>query len=100
MRANKNKSKVGRIDQENKINPPFAVTGATGQPLTWRYEVAMHKEDEEEFFGIVEAYYEGEHFVGETENFIHPIGETLTELKSELEMMLRAVDGASGTVKF
>ena len=69
--------------------------------MTWNYRVACKKLEvkidlsndvyEEDCFGIVEAYYndQGEIYAT-TERFIEPYGETLEELKRNLETIQKA----------
>lgn len=62
--------------------------------MTWNHRVVKVTEGDELFYGIHEAYYhkgEGEPYAW-TDEPVAPIGETLDELRIELERMLAALD--------
>lgn len=50
-----------------------------------------HEPSKQYFYGIVEVYYQGEAIVGWTQEFMKADGETLAELKEDLERYLRAL---------
>lgn len=65
-----------------------------GVNMTWNYRVYKCKEKEEEYYAIHEAYYapykEEPHSY--TVDPVAPMGNTLEELRSDLQMMLAALD--------
>ena len=64
--------------------------------MTWNYRV-VHKDvkgcdDDDAVFAIHEAYYTDEEAPGITLRPVAPIGNTLEELRAELQHMLTALD--------
>jgi len=64
--------------------------------MTWNYRVLKHVTETEEFYQIHEVYYHGDTYVIDiyacTEEASSPYGETVEELKENLEMYMEAFD--------
>lgn len=58
--------------------------------MTWNHRVMKHEEDGVTLYTIREVFYEDDGGISWTAEPIHPQGETLGELQSEVEMMLTA----------
>lgn len=62
----------------------------------WNYRIMRryHEESETETFHIHEVYYSDDHKIEAwTASEIAPMGETLSELKEDIEFMAKALDG-------
>ena len=60
--------------------------------MTWNYRVVRRIVGGEVTFGIHEVYYDGDRPKTTTECPIDPYGETLEELKDDLDRMREALD--------
>jgi hypothetical protein len=61
---------------------------------TWNYRVIRHhdKKTNVDFHTIHEVYYHGEKPSMVSENPMHPFGETVEELKKDMELFMKAFD--------
>lgn len=62
--------------------------------MTWEYRVVKHICEEDSFvwFAIYEVYHNGENELSWTVDNKAPCGDSLDELKTDLKMMLQALD--------
>jgi hypothetical protein len=63
--------------------------------MTWNYRVMKRLQNKEELYEIHEVYYDkNKEIEGYTENPINPCGNTLEELKKDLDRMQEALNKA------
>ena len=61
--------------------------------MTWNYRVLKSKDGEDDWYQIHEVYYDKEKVVnGWAENGATVCGNTLVEVRSSLELMLKSLD--------
>jgi hypothetical protein len=61
--------------------------------MTWNYRVLKSKDGEDDWYQIHEVYYDKENGVnGWAENGATVCGNTLAEIRSSLELMLKSLD--------
>lgn len=67
---------------------------ALGSNMTWNYRVVKHICEDDGFisFAIYEVYHNSENELSWTVDHKAPIGDSLDELRSDLNMMLKALD--------
>ena len=58
---------------------------------TWEYRVEERVVGDNRWYEIIEVYYEKGKAVG-TSDAVHPTGDSVEDLRKDLELMLRALD--------
>ena len=58
---------------------------------TWEYRVQEKVAGDNRWYEIIEVYYEKGKVVGTTDA-VHPVGDSVEDLRQDLELMLRALD--------
>lgn len=61
--------------------------------MTWNHRVMRTEVDDEAMYAIHEVYYKADGSVAAWTGPVEPFGDTLAELRRELERMLAALDG-------
>ena len=61
--------------------------------MTWNHRVMRTEVDDETTYAIHEVYYKADGSVGAWTGPVEPFGDTLAELRLELERMLATFDG-------
>lgn len=60
--------------------------------MTWNHRVIKTKDGEDDFYYIAEVYYDEDKPRGYTEKPVGACGNSIDELKKDLERMLRCLD--------